>query len=73
MPGQVVRNRWYVARSRYASEVAADHIAEIKMMVFSLLSSLNVEIVGNKYEIADHLMIASAPPIASFKFKRRKA
>jgi hypothetical protein len=39
------------------------------MMVFSLLSTMRVEIVDNKYEIADLLMIASAPPIASFKLR----
>ncbi|KAF1818370.1 cytochrome P450 [Dissoconium aciculare CBS 342.82] len=44
-------------------------VAEIKMMVFSLLSTMRVEIVDNKYEIADLLMIASAPPIASFKLR----
>lgn len=44
---------------------------EIKLMVFSILSSFKVELVGNKYEVVDKLMIASAPPEASFRLTRR--
>jgi hypothetical protein len=40
-------------------------------MVFSLLSNMKVELVGDKYEIVDKLMIASAPPEASFKLTKR--
>ena len=40
-------------------------------MVFSILSLVEIELVGNKYEIVDKLMIASAPPAASFRLKRK--
>jgi len=42
------------------------------MMVFSVLSSLKLELVGNKYEVVDKLMIASAPPEATFRITRRE-
>ena len=48
-------------------------LIEIKMMVFSVLSNVKVELVGNKYKIIDKLMIASAPPEAYFKFTKRVA
>lgn len=43
------------------------------MMVFSILSNMEVELIGNKYEIVDKLMIASAPPEAYFKLTKRGA
>ncbi|KAJ5249009.1 cytochrome P450 [Penicillium chermesinum] len=46
-------------------------VAEIKMMVFSILVNSKVELVNNKYEIVDKLMIASAPPEAVFKLTKR--
>jgi len=42
-------------------------------MVWSILSNVKVELVGDKYEIVDKLMIASAPPEASFTLTRRNA
>ena len=46
---------------------------EIKMMVFSVLSNLRVELVNNEYTITDKLMIASAPPETLFRLTRRVA
>lgn len=48
-------------------------LTEIKMMVFSVLSSVKVELVGNECKIIDKLMIASAPPEAAFKLTKRFA
>jgi hypothetical protein len=42
-------------------------------MVFSVLSNMKVELVGDKYEVVDKLMIASAPPEASFRLTTRDA
>ena len=46
-------------------------LVEIKMMVFSVLSTTKVELVGNEYKILDKLMIASSPPDAYFKLTKR--
>jgi len=54
-------------------KLVANYIIEIKMMVWSVLSNMKVELVGDKYEIVDKLMIASAPPEASFTLTRRNA
>ncbi|KAJ6151114.1 cytochrome P450 [Penicillium chermesinum] len=44
---------------------------QLLMMVFSILVNSKVELVNNKYEIVDKLMIASAPPEAVFKLTKR--
>ncbi|OAA38539.1 cytochrome P450 [Metarhizium rileyi] len=46
-------------------------VAEIKMMVISMLSNMKLELVGNRYNVVDKLMIASAPPEAYFKLTKR--
>ncbi|KAF7115859.1 hypothetical protein CNMCM5793_003602 [Aspergillus hiratsukae] len=43
---------------------------EIKLMLFSILSQMKVQLVDGKYEIVDKLMIASAPPAALFLLGR---
>lgn len=48
-------------------------VAEIKLMVFSVLSTMKVELINNEYTIVDKLMIASAPPDAYFKLTKRSA
>ncbi|PYI01506.1 cytochrome P450 [Aspergillus sclerotiicarbonarius CBS 121057] len=46
-------------------------IAEIKMLIFTFLMNIKVEVVGNSYTVIDKLNVTSVPPKGYLKLRRR--